>query len=130
MAIGRFGSLKFKVNGSRQFTFSSLTMEQGLNIAEHTTPGWKGHAEVTGEKLDEASMHVVLMVELGVRPYAMYQKVRKKMRYREVNYLILGNHKLMDRRCIISGISENFKTVLWDGKVQGLEMDIKFKEYN
>lgn len=127
--IGRFGSLRFNVSYSKILTFDDMQLTSALKTTEHDAPGWKGRIEITGEELDEVTLHIILMASEGVRPRSQYQKIRSMMRNRQAQYLILGNKAVMDRRCIITEIKSEWKDILSQGKVSRIELDVTFKEY-
>ncbi len=127
--IGRFGSLRFNVSYNKILTFDDMRLTSALKLTEHDVPGWKGRVEVTGEELDEVTLHIILMASEGVRPRSKYQTIRSMMRNREAQYLIIGNKAVMDRRCIISKIESEWKDILNQGKVARIELDVTFKEY-
>jgi phage protein U len=127
--IGRFGSLRFNVSPSRILTFDDMQLTSGLKTAEHDVPGWKGRWEVSGEEMDEVTLHIILMASEGVRPRSQYQKIRMMMRNKEIQYLIIGKKAVMDRRCMITKISSEWKDILHKGDVPRIELDVTFKEY-
>lgn len=127
--IGRFGSLRFNVSYSKILTFDDMQLTSALKTTEHDVPGWKGRIEITGEEMDEVTLHIILMASEGVRPRSQYQKIRSMMRNRQAQYLILGNKAVMDRRCIITEIKSEWKDILSRGQVSRIELDVTFKEY-
>ena len=68
-------------------------------------------------------------VELGLRPRQQYELLRKIMRDRQAQYLIIGNRSIMDRRCIITNISSEWEEIHKGGEVGRIEVDVTFKEY-
>lgn len=127
--IGQFGELTFFHKGKQTRTFTDFKSTIGLKTEEHPVVGWKGRLEVTGEELDEVTLHIVFSVELGLRPRQQYELLRTIMRERQAQYLIIGNRSVMDRRCIITNISSEWEEIHKGGEVGRIEVDVTFKEY-
>ena len=128
--VGRFGSLRFSVSSDRVLTFNNLKITRGMKTTEHDVPWYKGRLEVTGEDLDSATLDICLRADLGVSPKKQAENIRQLMHQKTANYLVVGGHKLMDRRCIITDMSETWNYVYRNGKVYEIQISLTFKEYN
>ena len=128
--VGRFGSLRFSVSSDRVLTFNNLKITRGMKTTEHDTPWYKGRLEVTGEELDSATLDICLRADMGVNPRQQAEKIRQLMHQKKANYLVLGGRKLMDRRCIITNMSEQWNYIYRNGKVYEIQISLTFKEYN
>lgn len=128
--VGRFGDLRFSVSSDRVLTFNNLKITRGMKIAEHEVPWYKGRLEVTGENLDSVTLDVILRADLGVSPRRQAENIRQLMHQKTANYLVVGGYKLMDRRCIITDMSEEWKNIYRNGKTYEIQVSLTFKEYN
>lgn len=129
-AVGRFGSLKFSVSDSKILTFENLKITRGMKTTEHDVPFYKGRLEVTGENLDSCTLDITLRADLGINPKKQAEKIRQMMHQKMAHYLVIGGQKIMDRRCIITDMSEGWKYVYRAGKVYEIKVSLTFKEYN
>ncbi len=127
--VGRFGSLKFRVSDEQALTFKDLKVSRSLNTTEHETPWYKGRLEVTGEKLDEATMTIWLRTDYGVNPRRQQERIRQMMHQKMIHYLVIGGRPIMDRRCLITSMSEGWKIIMHNGAVFEIGIDVTFKEY-
>ncbi len=128
--IGRFGDIKFTVSDNRILTFNNLKVTRGMKTAEHDVPFYKGRLEVTGEKLDTATLEINLRADMGVHPRKQAEKLRQMMHQKMAHYLVIGGQKVMDRRCIITGMSDDWNCVYRGGKVYEIQVGLTFEEYN
>ena len=128
-AVGHFGGITFGVSSGRVQTFDNFSLKQSIKTTTHDVIGWKGRTEVTGEELDEVTLDITLMASLGVRPRAAYANLRSMMHNKQISYLIVGNTRVMDRRCLITNITSKWEDIYSHGEVGRIECSITFKEY-
>lgn len=127
--IGVFGPIKFRVSDNKILTFNDLSISRGMKLAEHDVPWYKGRLEVTGENLDEVTMDIILNASFGVRPRRQAEIIRQLMHQKVAHYLVIGGVSVMDRRCIIIKMGENWKYILNGGEVPDITIPVTFKEY-
>lgn len=128
--VGRFGNLKFSVSDNKVLTFNNLKVTRGMKTTEHDVPFYKGRLEVTGENLDSATLEITLRADMGVKPRKQAEKIRQMMHQKMANYLVIGGQKVMDRRCIITDMSDSWNYIYRGGKVYEIKVELTFKEYN
>ena len=127
--IGVFGPLKFQVSNNKILTFDDMNISRSMKTAQHDVPWYKGRLEVTGEELDEVTMNIILNASLGVRPRRQAEIIRQLMHQKVAHYLVIGGLSVMDRRCIIIKMGENWKYILNGGEVPDIMIPVTFKEY-
>lgn len=129
MVIGAFGDLVFEVSQLKILTFDGFKRTVKAKYTSHEIIGRPAVLEFVGRELEEISLTVKAMANLGVAPEEIALTLREMCQRGEPNYLIIGNVVYGENEMVITDVTET--VVYWDGKggVMANQFDVIFKEY-
>lgn len=130
MAIGNFGTkITFSVSSSKILTFSNYSESIGSRWAEHYIQNRWPRSEFLGADLITVTMTIVLDAALGVKPWSVRDIIKNSIRNGDTEYLVVGGKKISGNKFRIESAQDTFETVLNNGKIQKITMNLTFKEY-
>lgn len=131
--VGSFGDVDFvctSVNGKNQIlSFHSLTRSATASFAEHGRNGQKAYLEYGGDGLDELTLTIEADARYGIKPLEVQSKLFAIKSAGRAENFIMGGKRVGDNPYVITGISEEYKTLYVDGRPIKLSFQLTLKEY-
>lgn len=128
MIVGAFGETVFEVSMLRVITFDGFKRTVKAKYASHEIIGRPAVLEFVGRELEEISLTIKLMSNLGVTPEEEALKIREMCQRGEPNFLIIGETVIGENEFVITEVSESVNQ--WLGtNVMANQLDLNFKEY-
>jgi phage protein U len=127
--IGILGSLRFKVNDSRVFTFRNLKREISASWSTMERIGQKPLSEFNGPDLQTISFDIMLDASLGVKPRHLLGVLERMVETGEVNTLVIGKKKVGKNKWVITKSSEAWEVVLRGGELYRASVSLTLQEY-
>ena len=128
MIVGAFGETVFEVSMLRVITFDGFKRTVKAKYASHEIIGRPAVLEFVGRELEEISLTIKLMANLGVTPEEEAIKIREMCQRGEPNFLIIGETVIGENEFVITEVSESVNQ--WLGtNVMANQLDLNFKEY-
>lgn len=131
--VGSFGDVDFicaSVNGKNQIlSFYGLTRSATAAFAEHGRDGGKAYLEFSGDGLDELTLTIEADARYGIKPLEVQNKLFAIKSAGRAENFILGGKRVGDNPYVITGISEEYKTLYVDGRPVKLSFQLTLKEY-
>ena len=129
MVIGAFGDVVFEVSGLKIITFDGFKRTVKAKYASHEIIGRPAVLEFVGRELEEVTLTIKLMSNLGVVPADVAMQLREICQRGEPNYLIIGNTVYGENEMVITDVSETVQYWTGKGEVMVNQLDVTFKEY-
>lgn len=128
MIVGAFGDTVFEVSMLRVITFDGFKRTVKAKYASHEIIGRPAVLEFVGRELEEISLTIKLMANLGVTPEEEALKLREMCQQGEPNFLIIGETVYGENEFVIMDVTESINQ--WAGtNVMMNQLDVTFKEY-
>lgn len=128
MIVGAFGDTVFEVSMLRVITFDGFKRTVKAKYASHEIIGRPAVLEFVGRELEEISLTIKLMANLGVTPEEEALKLREMCQRGEPNFLIIGETVYGENEFVITDVTESINQ--WAGtNVMMNQLDVTFKEY-
>ena len=128
MIVGAFGDTVFEVSMLRVITFDGFKRTVKAKYASHEIIGRPAVLEFVGRELEEISLTIKLMANLGVTPEEEALKLREMCQRGEPNFLIIGETVYGENEFVITDVTESINQ--WAGtNVMMNQLDLTFKEY-
>ena len=128
MIVGAFGDTVFEVSMLRVITFDGFKRTVKGKYASHEIIGRPAVLEFVGRELEEISLTIKLMANLGVTPEEEALKLREMCQRGEPNFLIIGETVYGENEFVITDVTESINQ--WAGtNVMMNQLDLTFKEY-
>lgn len=128
MIVGAFGDTVFEVSMLRVITFDGFKRTVKAKYASHEIIGRPAVLEFVGRELEEISLTIKLMANLGVTPEEEALKLREMCQQGEPNFLIIGETVCGENEFVIMDVTESINQ--WAGtNVMMNQLDVTFKEY-
>lgn len=127
--IGILGSLRFRVNDSRVFTFQNLKREVSASWSTMERIGQKPLSEFNGPDLQTISFDITLDASLGVKPRYLLGVLERMVEAGEVNTLVIGKNKVGKNKWVITKSSEAWEVVLRGGELYRASVSLTLQEY-
>lgn len=130
MAIGNFGTqITFSVSSNKILTFSGYSETIGSRWTDHNIQQRFPRSEFLGSDLMTIKMTVVIDAALGVKPWTVRNAIKDCVRNGTPEFLVIGGKKISGNKYIIESAQNTFDTILSDGKIKKITMNLTFKEY-
>ena len=129
MTIGSFGETIFEVSAFKVLTFNGYKRTTKAKYATHEVIGRPPVMEFVGRELEEISLTIKLMSNLGVTPELEALNLREMCVNAEPNYLIIGETVYGENEYVITDVSEDVISWTGGGNVLVNKLDVTFKEY-
>ena len=128
MVIGAFGDTVFEVSMLKVLTFDGFKRTVKAKYASHEIIGRPAVLEFVGRELEEFTLTIKLMSNLGVTPEEEALKLREMCQQGEPNFLIIGETVYGENELVITDVTESVNQ--WLGtNVMANQLDVTFKEY-
>jgi hypothetical protein len=127
--IGILGSLRFRVNDSRVFTFHNLKREVSASWSTMERIGQKPLSEFNGPDLQTISFDITLDASLGVKPRYLLGVLERMVETGEVNTLVIGKKMVGKNKWVITKSSEAWEVVLRGGELYRASVSLTLQEY-
>lgn len=133
--IGYFGKLVFRLGVNElsgrpeMLSFNELQWNMSVNFTEHVRHGKKPLLEMTSRNCDTVSMKIYFMASLGVNPVEMVVLLRDYNREAKVFPLVIGGKRFATHKYVISDVSNEIRTISFQGKITQVIASVTFKEY-
>lgn len=133
-SVGYFGDLKFysKMDGEGRpqiQSFSDMSWDVSVNVAEHRRYGKKPFLEATSRNADTINMTICFRAELGVKPWTMLLRLRNYALGSKIFPLFIGGRRIGSMKFMIVSVSDDLKAFYVDGRLTGFDAQVTFKEY-
>ena len=128
MIVGAFGDTVFEVSMLRVITFDGFKRTVKAKYASHEIIGRPAVLEFVGRELEEVSLTIKLMSNLGVAPEEEALKLREMCQRGEPNFLIIGETVIGENEFVIMDVTESVNQ--WIGtNIMVNQLDLNLKEY-
>ena len=128
MVIGAFGDIVFEVSSLKVLTFDRYKRVVKAKYAAHEIINRPAVLELVGRQLEEISLKVKAIANLGVNPAELALTLRDICQKGEPNFLILDDTVIGENEFVITDVTEN--VLMWHGGTAfSNELDLNFKEY-
>ena len=133
-SVGHFGKLKFysklgEDGNPKIQSFTNMSWNISVNVAEHERHGKKPFLEVTSRNPDEINMTLCFRAELGVKPWVMLSRLRNYVLGSKVYPLVIGGKRFGSMKWLITDVSNDLKAFYIDGRLTGFDAQVTLKEY-
>ena len=130
--IGSFGDITFEIKenekGIKALSIQDIEREGDATHSEHQRDGKKPWLEFSNPGLDEVTFTIIADAQFQVKPKSVEKKLRKYKNEGTAKYLTLGGLKVGSNPFVITKMSDAYKTITWNGRVQSIVIDITLKE--
>lgn len=130
--IGSFGDVTFEIKenekGVKALSIQDMVREGDATHSEHPRDGKKPWLEFSNPGLDEVTFTIIADAQFQVKPKSIEKKLQKYKNEGAAKYLTLGGSKVGSNPFVITKMSDAYKTIMWNGRVQSITMDITLKE--
>ena len=128
MIVGAFGDTVFEVSMLRVITFDGFKRTVKAKYASHEIIGRPAVLEFVGRELEEVSLTIKLMSNLGVTPEEEALKLREMCQRGEPNFLIIGETVIGENEFVLMDVTESVNQ--WIGtNIMVNQLDLNLKEY-
>lgn len=129
MAIGKLGKLvKFQTSDKRILAYRDYTREINGRWTTHELIGKKPKAEFLGAGQGSVTFTIDLDARFGVKPWKTLHKLRKATARGSVYTLVIGRHRVGNRKWHITRMSEIHNVVLKEGEIFSAQAEITLEE--
>lgn len=127
--IGKYGDIVFETSDTRILNFKDLKISKSNRTTSHNILMKKPILEFLGPELDSITFTVNLNASLGINVNEEQNKWYKKIENAEAEELLIGNKKIGQNKWLTTSINETYNTILNNGQVYSLTLEIKLQEY-
>lgn len=127
--IGLLGSLRFRVNDNKVFTFSNMKREVSASWNTMERIGQKPISEFSGPNLQTISLDITLDASLGVRPRQMLEILERMTESGQANELVIGRKMVGKNKWVITKCSQAWDVILRGGELYRANVSISLQEY-
>lgn len=128
--VGSFGkNLIFSVSSYKVLTFDNFQHKLSGRWNEHNVIGDKPRAEFLGPGLRTISLTIVLDSNMGVKPWAMLEKISYMITKGTVEKLVIGKKSMGKHRYRITEMSDTWDTIYANGSLAKATVKLTFEEY-
>ncbi|WP_313343809.1 phage tail protein [Lacrimispora sp.] len=127
--IGLLGSLRFRVNDNKVFTFSNMKREVSASWNTMERIGQKPISEFSGPNLQTISLDITLDASLGVRPRQMLEILERMTESGQANELVIGRKMVGKNKWVITKCSQAWDVILRGGELYRANVSLSLQEY-
>ena len=127
--IGLLGSLRFRVNDNKVFTFSNMKREVSASWNTMERIGQKPISEFSGPNLQTISLDITLDASLGVRPRQMLEILERMTESGQANELVIGMKMVGKNKWVITKCSQAWDVILRGGELYRANVSLSLQEY-
>lgn len=128
--IGKLGNLvTFKTSDKKILTYKDYNRQVSARWAKHDRIGRRPKAEFLGKEQGEVSFAIELDASLGVKPWKVMHKMRVATARGKVYTLVVGKHRVGNRKWYIESMSEMHNIVMDKGEIVSATVELTLKEY-
>lgn len=130
MAIGHIGkTVVFETSDRKILNFTKMQRTVKGRWASHSRVGKKPKKQFLGPDADQLTFTITLNAEHGVKPRKTVENIEKLIRTGKPQTVVIGSKKVGSNKYAITGINENWETILNRGEVVKITCDITLEEY-
>jgi phage protein U len=127
--IGLLGSLRFRVNDNKVFTFNNLKREVSASWNTMERIGQKPISEFSGPNLQTISLDITLDASLGVRPRQLLEILERMTESGQANELVIGRKMVGKNKWVITKCSQAWDVILRGGELYRANVSLSLQEY-
>lgn len=132
-SVGNFGNISFyctSVNGRGSIlSFSDLQRSASASYSEHERFGKKPYLEYTADGLDELSLAIIADAVYGIRPLEVQNLLFDAKENAQAENFVLGGVKIGRNPFVITGITQIYQVLNYDGRPVKINFNLNLKEY-
>ena len=126
--LGGYGDVIFEVSSLKVETLMELKRKMKGRYATHEVVGQKSRLEYVGMEPDEITFKMQLHAGLGVNVEAEMEKMMKKLRSGESNYLIFGQHAYGQYKWVLTDLNIDYEYEDRNGAPYYVTMELTLRE--
>ena len=128
--IGNFGSeISFETSSDKIQTFKNYAETIGSRWVDHNVQRQMPLSEFLGDDLMTITMTVELNAAHGVKPWETRDRLKNAVRNGVVDTLVIGGRQPAYNKFKIISAQDTFDTILNNGKIPKITMNLTFKEH-
>lgn len=127
--IGLLGSLRFRVNDNKVFTFSNMKREVSASWNTMERIGQKPISEFSGPNLQTISLDIILDASLGVRPRQLLEILERMTESGQAKELVIGRKMVGKNKWVITKCSQAWDVILRGGELYRANVSLSLQEY-
>ena len=127
--IGLLGSLRFRVNDNKVFTFSNMKREVSASWNTMERIGQKPISEFGGPNLQTISLDITLDASLGVRPRQLLEVLERMTESGQASELVIGRKMVGKNKWVITKCSQAWDVILRGGELYRANVSLSLQEY-
>lgn len=127
--IGLLGSLRFRVNDNKVFTFSNMKREVSASWNTMERIGQKPISEFSGPNLQTISLDITLDASLGVRPRQLLEILERMTESGQAKELVIGRKMVGKNKWVITKCSQAWDVILRGGELYRANVSLSLQEY-
>ena len=128
--IGKLGSLvTFKTSDKKILTYKDYNSQISARWSKHERIGKRPKMEFLGKEQGEVTFTVELDASLGVKPWKVMHKMRMAAARGRVYILVIGKHRVGDKKWYIERMSEMHNITMNKGEIVSATVELTLKEY-
>lgn len=127
--IGLLGSLRFRVNDNKVFTFNNMKREVSASWNTMERIGQKPISEFGGPNLQTISLDITLDASLGVRPRQLLEVLERMTESGQANELVIGRKMVGKNKWVITKCSQAWDVILRGGELYRANVSLSLQEY-
>ena len=127
--IGLFGSLRFRVNDNKVFTFNNMKREISASWNTMERIGQKPISEFGGANLQTISLDITLDASLGVRPRQLLEVLERMTESGQASELVIGRKMVGKNKWVITKCSQAWDVILRGGELYRANVSLSLQEY-
>lgn len=127
--IGLLGSLRFRVNDNKVFTFNNMKREVSASWNTMERIGQKPISEFSGPNLQTISLDITLDASLGVRPRQLLEILERMTETGQANELVIGRKMVGKNKWVITKCSQAWDVILRGGELYRANVSLSLQEY-
>lgn len=127
--IGLLGSLRFRVNDNKVFTFNNMKREVSASWNTMERIGQKPISEFSGPNLQTISLDITLDASLGVRPRQLLEVLERMTESGQASELVIGRKMVGKNKWVITKCSQAWDVILRGGELYRANVSLSLQEY-
>ncbi|GLB24906.1 hypothetical protein LXJ15735_11470 [Lacrimispora xylanolytica] len=127
--IGLLGSLRFRVNDNKVFTFNNMKREVSASWNTMDRIGQKPILEFGGPNLQTISLDITLDASLGVRPRQLLEVLERMTESGQASELVIGRKMVGKNKWVITKCSQAWDVILRGGELYRANVSLSLQEY-
>lgn len=127
--IGLLGSLRFRVNDNKVFTFNNMKREVSASWNTMERIGQKPISEFGGPNLQTISLDITLDASLGVRPRQLLEVLERMTESGQASELVIGRKMVGKNKWVITKCSQAWDVILRGGELYRANVSLSLQEY-